>query len=292
MSAASCVLCGIIFVALNANSSGGWAATARWGLLPESAIYKGAYWALISSAFVHVQLLHLLFNLSWLWSLGGALERTIGPWRWLLFLLTSAFVSSGLQLALGGMGIGMSGVIYAMFGFAWATRRRFPEMAMMATKGNVQIFVGWGVLCIFLTYTHLMNIGNGAHFGGLLFGLAVGALVDHPKLRIPASLGLVVLTAGAIVPLYWNPLSPLWAAWKADGAFQRNDVPEAIRFTRMYLDRGGDDQEWAWRNLAIVYAHQKDRAHFQEAIDHLKAVNRNEAESLAGDYDALGASSP
>jgi len=41
---------------------------------------------------------------------------------------------------------------------------------------DMRLFLVWGVLCIVLTVMHTFAVANGAHFGGLLFGLAVGNL--------------------------------------------------------------------------------------------------------------------
>jgi GlpG protein len=81
---------------VNAQQAMGDAALARWGYVSEERIYEGAHWGLLTNAVVHIQPLHLIFNLYWLWILGGAFERTFGPVRMLLFVICSAVVSSGL----------------------------------------------------------------------------------------------------------------------------------------------------------------------------------------------------
>src|SRR4051794_14843228 len=48
-------------------------------------IWSGAYWALVTSAFTHVEFFHFLFNLYWFWLLGSAFELEFGPERWLAF---------------------------------------------------------------------------------------------------------------------------------------------------------------------------------------------------------------
>ncbi len=58
------IACGVIFLGISSEPDHiSWAAFARWGALPPNAIYDGGYWALVSSAFVHLDIWHLLANL-------------------------------------------------------------------------------------------------------------------------------------------------------------------------------------------------------------------------------------
>jgi GlpG protein len=230
--------------------------------------------------------MHLVFNLSWLWALGGAFERTFGSLRWLLFVLLSAFVSSGIQLLSGSDGIGMSGVIYALFGFGWLVRTRYPEFARSLPPNTVQWFLGWGVLCIFLTYANILNVGNFAHLGGLLFGAALGAMVDWPKWRIPAAIGFVVLSGLSVVPIFWNPLSTSWLGVQAEKAFDRKDWPTAAHFYERALARASDEstEKWALINLVRIYRFREDTANFKRVADRLRQLDPSTAkEELDGE---------
>ena len=101
----------------------------RFGYLPAPAIWAGGYWALVTSTFVHFELWHVAFNIYWIWMLGTRLERAIGTLPFLAFFLASASISSSFQLAVSGTtGIGASGVVYAIFGFMWVTRERYPRV--------------------------------------------------------------------------------------------------------------------------------------------------------------------
>src|SRR4030095_7262999 len=117
------------------------------------------YWSLITSAFVHFEILHLAFNIYWLWHLGTLLEGRIGSLRWVVLFIASAIVSSGWELAAAGTtGIGMSGVVYAIFGFMWMTSEQYPEFKKILTPKTSLIFFVWLVLCFVLTYTGTWHI--------------------------------------------------------------------------------------------------------------------------------------
>jgi membrane associated rhomboid family serine protease len=284
LTAATCVLCGIIYLML--QSAHTWAESARWGLYPESAIYEGRFWVLITSAFVHVETMHLLFNLYWLWLLGGALERTIGPWKWLLFVFGTAFVSSGLQLATGADGIGLSGVGYALFGFGWVTRKRYPEFARIVDQQTVLLFAGWGLLCIVLTKLNMMHVANAAHAGGLMIGAAIGGLVEKPKLRIPLAFATLALLAGSIVPLYWNPLSPEWLEFKAQREIKAKNYAAAQGYLEQYYKRDDSTvgRKWCLYLLAEVYAERNDMDRYKKSIDELRTLDPAAADEVTQNY--------
>ena len=133
---------------------------------------------MVTTAFVHGGWLHLLFDMLWLVQLGRILENTLHPLAYLGFVVAAAAVGSGCELLIPPhqTGIGMSGVVYAMFGLMWAGRSAFASWASVATPDNLRLFVLWGLFCIAGTYLHFLNIANGAHVGGFLFGLSVGYL--------------------------------------------------------------------------------------------------------------------
>jgi GlpG protein len=283
LTAAACSVCVIIFLAVNVQGSANEAVLARWGSIPQRSIYGGAYWGLVTSAFVHIEPIHLLFNMYWLWILGAAFERTFGSLRWLLFLLCAAFVSSGLQLASGHDGIGMSGVVYAIFGFGWLGRTRYPEFARLVNAGVIRVFIGWGILCIVLTYLHVMNIGNFAHAGGLVFGAAVGGALTEEKDRAAFVAVIVMSSAVAVVPLVYNPLSVEWVADQAMSAERRGDDAKAISMYNRALQMGADEK-WGWYNLAEIYGSRQDASEYKSAVQRLAEVDPAGAKEIEARY--------
>jgi GlpG protein len=268
-----------ILVFLGLNIQGGHADLHRWGYYSETDIYRGSYWALVTMAFCHVQVLHLLFNLFWTWAIGSAFEKAIGSLPLAVFVLTSAFVSSGLQLGTEGLGIGLSGVGFGLFGFGWVARVRYPEFARVVNNNTIQTFLIWFAICVFTTYTHIMNIANVAHLTGLLFGLAVGAVVVKPRYRIAAGTGLVVLSALSVVPLFWNPLSFDWVAEKAYTLSHSGDYEGAKYYFQRAVKMGKDDK-WSLDGLARIYWIEGDKVHYKETVDRLRVLSPDAASKL------------
>ena len=63
LTAGACAICVALFIAITADGAGeSWERLARWGYLPAPRIWDGAYWALLTSNFVHIALWHLAFN--------------------------------------------------------------------------------------------------------------------------------------------------------------------------------------------------------------------------------------
>lgn len=207
----ACLACVVLFL-INTRFLRGPALSPPIGSEPAEAIWDGAYWALITTTFVHLEPLHLVFNLCWLGILGVAFEQEYGPLRWLAFVAVAAFVSSGSQLLFGETGIGMSGVIYALFGFEWVARSQSPRFQAVLAESTIQMFVVWLFLCVPATLLGVLKIANGAHFGGVLFGLTAAAVFVRRwrlYLSVPA---LVLLVLAAALPLFWCPWLPEWTA--------------------------------------------------------------------------------
>lgn len=276
--------CLAIFVTLNGSRNVDWD-TVRWtGFRPDRAIYQGAPWALVTSAFVHIELLHFVFNMIWLWILGGAFERRFGSVRFGAFVLCAAFVSSGAELLLGHSGIGFSGVGYALFGFAWILRPKVPEFMAVVSSQTVMIFLGWGLLCVVGTYAGFMApVANLAHAGGLAFGVGLGLAVGRASDRILGLVGVIALSVVSVLPIVYNPNSEDWVAIHAERLHRRGAYDEAIGWYERYLQIGSDT-EWGLINLAGACYGKGDSSKLKETIDRLATLDPGKAEVLAVRY--------
>ncbi len=254
VSRLSIIACIGIFLGLAyQNDYESWETLSRFGYLPAVSVWNGGYWALVTSAFVHFALWHVAFNVYWLWVLGSRLERAIGSLPFLAFVVISAIVSSSFQLAESdSMGIGASGVVYAIFGFMWPTRHRYPNFNEVLDVRAIQIFVIWLGGCVVATYLEILNVANTAHISGLLFGGAVaGAFVLHFKPRLMFA-GLVALVVLSIVPLFWCPWSVTWLSNKAYNAHAGERYEAAIdRYTQII--HRDPNNSWAYLNRSFAF---------------------------------------
>jgi len=134
-------------------------------------ILHGQVWRLITPIFLHFSIFHILFNMWWLWDLGGAIERRRGSGWFSLFVLVTGCCSMTVQGLIYPFSGGMSGVVYALFGYVWMAGRFRPQEQLGISKENTLILLAWLVA----GFTGWLGpIGNYAHLAGLLIGVLVG----------------------------------------------------------------------------------------------------------------------
>lgn len=208
------VACAGIAVLLNVDEG---SARLMEVLAPDAVVvWHGAVWGLLTSAFVHLAIWHILFNMWWARDFGRLLEPSLGRVRYLGFIAGAAVVSSGWQLLVSGeTGIGFSGVVYAFFGYTVARRKANSAYAAFLTQNTISWLFGWLVLCIALTAAGIWNVANIAHASGLAFGLLVGVPAGHPRARALARAALAVLALGTALSCAYAPWSEAWQTRKA-----------------------------------------------------------------------------
>ena len=226
---------------------------ADMGALDQEQVWDGHYATLLTTVFLHANVLHLLFNMVWLFQLGRVLERSLNTPAYALFLVTAAVVSSCCELIFGSVGIGASGVVYALFGLMWAGRGRYPEWGGYANPANLRLFIGWGLFCLAATLLHVMQIGNAAHAGGFLFGLSVGwFFLSHRPLRWLWAVPLAGLLAVTTLSVAWMPWSGDWCFWKAGREYARGRFAPAIAWSQRSARLGVDPAD-NWSNIALAW---------------------------------------
>lgn len=145
---------------------------------PNSPLLAGELWRLVTPAFLHFSLIHILFNSTSFYSVGSLLEKRYGsPWL-LWFFLVSAIGSNLVQYLMDGPRFGgLSGVVFAVFGFAWIRGKCDLSAGFRLHPKSVFMMIFWLLIC---TTGAAGPIANGAHFAGFLIGGAWGYL---PRLR-------------------------------------------------------------------------------------------------------------
>lgn len=141
--------------------------------LPE--VRQGQVWRLLTPAFVHAGLLHIFFNMLWLWDLGNMIERRQSAGRLALLVAVTGVLSNlGQYLASGPRFGGMSGVVYGLLGYAWMMGRYRPEAGLVLHPQTVVMMLVWFAVC--LSGVTQMPIANTAHGVGLVVGVIWGRI--------------------------------------------------------------------------------------------------------------------
>lgn len=248
--------------------------------LSTIAVWQGNYWALFTSTFIHIENWHFIGNSTWIFVLGGLLELELGKFKWILFYFSSAIVSSVSQLAFSDTtGIGASGVLYAMFGFMWITKDIYPRFKTIVTRETSYLLIGWLFIGVFLTARGILNVGNAAHFAGVLFGLAIGAAIRFNLRRSHLILVFTLITLITLVPLFWCPWSANWVSLKGNEYFGAGDYKTAIAYYQRALALG-QDPVWVWKNISLAYWSQRDQNGYNTAISTLEQIDKDAAEEI------------
>ncbi len=147
----------------------------------STAMEQGQYWRLITPVFLHFNLLHLVFNMLWLFDIGKRIEARQGGGHLVLLILTTGLVSNFVQYFWGGGAAlfgGFSGVIYGLLGYCML-RERLDKTCRF---GILPAIYGFMLFFLAIGYTGVLDvmlggsIANAAHTGGLLAGALIGGL--------------------------------------------------------------------------------------------------------------------
>jgi membrane associated rhomboid family serine protease len=160
----------------------------RWGFVPAEITVP----RLVVHQFLHADIAHLLFNMVFLWAVGGLIESVWGAW-----LLTGLYLVSGVVAALVHAAfapgstepaVGASGAVAGLMGFFAVAHAREPmRLALVAALSlaprirffslPAAVFLGlWVLEQVFWTLmTARIDVGVAfrAHLGGFAFGAIV-----------------------------------------------------------------------------------------------------------------------
>jgi GlpG protein len=132
-------------------------------------ILHGEFWRVVSPIFLHVNVMHLTFNMIMIYQLGQLIESRLGSAKFLSMVLVIAAISNFAEFLfhtpLFG---GMSGVNYGLFGYCWIKGRIEPEGGFALNPQAVTMMLVWFVLCVVGV---IPNVANWVHGAGLATGI-------------------------------------------------------------------------------------------------------------------------
>jgi Flp pilus assembly protein TadD/membrane associated rhomboid family serine protease len=259
--------------------------------------FEGQPWRIVTSALPHADAVHLLFNVMWLWIFGTAIEAVWGSVRTFAIFVLFATGSTLAEYALFAGGIGLSGVGYGLCGLLAVLARRDRRFADTVDRRTIELFVGWFFLCILLTVSHVMAIGNVAHGSGAVLGLLLGLTLTARRriARIGAAAGIVALLASALAgATTYRPIVNLSSRGGADSAriaydLLESDDAEAVRHLRRALEISPGMPD-AWHNLGLGLDRLGDEDGAVEAYRHALQLENNDEQkgALAGALEGAG----
>jgi rhomboid protease GluP len=293
--------------------------SARFGANFGPYTLSGEWWRLLTYMFLHGGAMHIFFNMWCLWDLGRLCESLYGRWTFAaIYLITG--IAGGLASIGWNPGVLSVGASGAIFGLAGALIASFylgefslPRAAISGTLRSLVIFavfnLGFGQL--------FGGIDNACHIGGLVSGLALGALIarlapqhDAP-LRRAAVVGVVALAllAAGLGVRQWrggqmrmarafqegkgDPVAQLQAVIKqqpnlaqahfalAQAYLARGQYPEAAAELKRVIELKPENLE-ARFDLGLVYLSERQIEDAKSAFTQILAKDANSAEGHYG----------
>jgi membrane associated rhomboid family serine protease len=177
--------------------------------LEHVGVASGEWYRLITSTFLHLpvmeggfQILHIVFNMYWLWTLGRVVEGVLGRLRFTALYLLSAFGGSvlGYLISPDQAAVGASGAIFGLAVAYFVFSRRLNHDPAGATR-LIVTFLIWMVVSAGISSWE-------GHLGGLLAGGAVALGLAHlPRRQHLAALGAMLLLLVILVVLKTSQLT-------------------------------------------------------------------------------------
>jgi membrane associated rhomboid family serine protease len=165
--------------------------------LSSQGVEQGAWWQLITHAFLHGNIWHLLFNMAGLWFAGSVVERVMGTGRFLALYFACAVAGGIAQLLLEGGRFLLLGASGAVCGVILAFATIFPEAQIVMLLFFViplrlrAKYLGWGLMgssLLFLLVGFEPWIGHAAHLGGCIAGYLLARLNGYGLPSFPERL--------------------------------------------------------------------------------------------------------
>ena len=162
----------------------------------------GEWWRLVTSGFLHSGLLHIAFNMYFIWMFGQLLEPSLGRVRFALLYFVSLLGGSIGAMLLSSpwsMTVGASGAAFGLLGAALVVSR------LRKIDSLTNDLVMLAVINFAIGFIPGLNISIGGHLGGFIAGAAAGWVAYGPLARNRGAVtgvlaaALVALFVGGIV---------------------------------------------------------------------------------------------
>lgn len=164
----------------------------KFGALYKPLVLKGEVFRLLTTAFLHIGVIHLLVNSYSLYVIGSQLESFLGKFKYLFVYIISAICGSLMSIVFSSnVSAGASGAIFGLLG------------SLLYFGYNYRVFLG-NVLKSQIIPLIILNLGlgfmisgidNAAHIGGLIGGalatMAVG--LKHKTSEFERINGFIIL---------------------------------------------------------------------------------------------------
>jgi len=153
-------------------------------LKPSNVVNNFYLWTFLTSMFMHAGFFHLFVNMFSLLFMGNLAEKLVGKKRFVSFYLLAGLfagllfvgVSLFFPVDFNAYAVGASGAIFGTIGLLMILTPNLPVYMMFIPIPLKLKYAAPAMLLLLWLVSVLGNVpvGNTAHFGGFIFGLAYG----------------------------------------------------------------------------------------------------------------------
>lgn len=158
-------------------------------------LVNGEYWRFISPMFVHIGIIHFLFNSFGLYIIGPQLEELFGR-RWFLAIYLGAGICGNVCSAATNLAVsaGASGALFGLLGAGYYLERIVRKKIEQHTGHKVRRGM-FGMLVVINIVIGILvpGIDNAAHIGGLIAGIAIASARVYWSINRTRSLAIITL---------------------------------------------------------------------------------------------------
>ncbi|XP_057838198.1 RHOMBOID-like protein 10, chloroplastic isoform X2 [Cryptomeria japonica] len=147
-----------------------------WGAKVNSLINDGQTWRLVTSSFLHANVVHLLVNCFSLNSVGPMVEELLGPKRFFAVYMASAITSATMSYYLNkASSLGASGAIFGLVGSLAVFNFRHKNLSSRGWESLIEIALN---IAANMVLGHLsQGIDKWGHVGGMIGGASLSWLI-------------------------------------------------------------------------------------------------------------------
>lgn len=146
----------------------------NFGANVRSLIIEGEWYRLITSAFLHIGIFHLLCNMYCLYIVGSQIENFYGKVKFLIIYLFSALCGGLLSMITSSsVSAGASGAIFGLFGALLYFGFHYRVYLGSVMKSQVIPLIIFNLMLGFF----INGVDNAAHIGGLIGGTLMSVAV-------------------------------------------------------------------------------------------------------------------
>lgn len=165
-------------------------------------VQNGEFYRLFTCMFVHADILHILFNMIALYSIGPVVERYYGKSKFLLIYLVSGLLGSifsGVFMTADSISIGASGAIFGLLGSICYFTYYYRATLQGILRGSIMPVIIINLVIGFLSTSIDLSAHIGGLIGGILISMAIGIGDKHRKSDQINGLVVLILMAAFLI---------------------------------------------------------------------------------------------